>query len=332
MKYFNKIIITSLLIFIGNQKASSQAGSLDPTFGNNGIVYDAKHDPHGYALQADGKILVSGDDFIIDRYIQDGSIDAGFGNNGTVKILVTREGSFNSVLYKEDGKIIASGSIQSDDYTHFNIILAQCLPDGKIDSSFGVNGIVFTDYGVNFRTRSMAIQPDGKIVITGERSSNVNDLKKTFVIRYNADGTLDNTFGSEGRVITVYKREVTSLQIVIQPDGKILTSGTYGYLNDLPFFMATRYMADGQIDESFGENGIAFSGYFGINPQGIWHTRMQDMVLQPDNKILVGGQTGTGEINTGLCRFNADGSLDMSFGLEGKVITSIVNFKTPTYG
>ena len=179
----------------------------------------------------------------------------------------------------------------------------------------------------------MTIQTDGKIVITGERRANVNDLKKTFVIRYNGDGTLDNTFGSEGIVITNYKREVTSLKIVIQPDGKILTSGTYGYLNDLPFFMATRYMADGQIDESFGENGIALSGSFGVNPQNIWNTGMRDMVLQSDNKIIVSGITGPEPlINTGLCRFNADGSLDMSFGIEGKVITSVENFQTPTYG
>ncbi|MFZ1798671.1 MAG: T9SS type A sorting domain-containing protein, partial [Chitinophagaceae bacterium] len=334
MKTQYKFFILLLSIcFCSNSILFAQAGSLDPSFGNNGIVYNDKHDPYGYALQADGKILVAGYDFIIDRYNEDGSVDAGFGNNGTVKIPVTRGGSFNDVVYLSDGKFLASGSIQSENYTHFNIIIVKCLPNGNVDSSFGVNGLILNDYGVNFYNESTFVQPDGKIVITGERRANVNDLKKTFVIRYNADGTLDNSFGIEGTVITAYNREVTSLQIVIQPDGKILTSGTYGYLNDLPNFMATRYMADGQIDESFGENGIAFSGYFGVNPQGIWHTRLQDMALQPDNKILVAGQTGSGgQINTGLCRFNADGSLDMSFGIEGKVITSVGNFETPTYG
>ena len=333
MKNLKTLWLLCIIVFFCNQNIYAQAGSLDPSFGNNGIVYNDKHDPYGYALQADGKILVAGYDFIIDRYNEDGSVDAGFGNNGTVKIPVTRGGSFNDVVYLSDGKFLASGSIQSENYTHFNIIIVKCLPNGNVDSSFGVNGLILNDYGVNFYNESTFVQPDGKIVITGERRANVNDLKKTFVIRYNADGTLDNSFGIEGTVITAYNREVTSLQIVIQPDGKILTSGTYGYLNDLPNFMATRYMADGQIDESFGENGIAFSGYFGVNPQGIWHTRLQDMALQPDNKILVAGQTGSGgQINTGLCRFNADGSLDMSFGIEGKVITSVGNFETPTYG
>ena len=333
MKNLKTLLLLCIIVFFCNQNIYAQAGSLDPSFGNNGIVYDAKHDPHGYALQADGKILVSGDDFIIDRYNQDGSIDAGFGNNGTVKILISREGSFNSVLYKEDGKILSSGSIQSDDYTHANIILVQCFPDGRVDSSFGENGIVITDYGVNFRTRSMAIQPDGKIVITGERSSNVNDLNKTFVIRYNTDGTLDNSFGNEGKVITAYDLEVNSRKIIVQADGKILTSGTYGYLDYSPSYMATRYKADGKLDNNFGENGVAFSGDFGVNPQGYWYTDMHDMVLQSDNKIIVGGKTGTnGQFNTGLCRFNSDGSLDMSFGIEGKVITSVGNFQTPTYG
>jgi len=330
---YNFFILLLSICLCFNSILFAQAGSLDPSFGNNGIVYNAKHDSQGYALQADGKILVAGDDFIIDRYDQDGSIDAGFGNNGTVKILVNREGSFKSVLYNEDGKIIASGSIQSDDYTHFNIILVQCLPDGKIDSSFGVNGIVFTDYGVNFRTRSMAIQPDGKILITGERSANVNDLKKTFLIRYNTDGTLDNSFGNEGKVITEYDREVSSRKILIQPDGKIITAGTYGFLNNLPYYMVTRFMTDGKLDKPFGENGIALSGYFGVNPQGIWNTGMRDMVLQSDNKIIVSGITGPEPlINTGLCRFNDDGTLDMAFGLGGKVITSVDNFETPTYG
>ncbi len=329
-----KTIITFLIVIVcSNQETNAQAGTLDPSFGNNGIVYNNQHDPYGYALQADGKILVAGYDFIIDRYNEDGSVDAGFGNNGTIKIPVTRGGSFNDIEYLNDGKFLVSGSIQSENYTHFNIIIVKCLPNGSVDSSFGVNGMILNDYGINFYNEATFVQTDGKIVITGEARANVNDLKKTFVIRYNPDGTLDNSFGIEGKVITAYDREVTSLQIVIQPDGKILTSGTYGYLNDLPNFMATRYMNDGQIDVSFGENGIAFSGYFGVNPQGIWHTRMQDMVLQPDNKILVAGQTGSGgQINTGLCRFNADGSLDMSFGIEGKVITSVGNFETPTYG
>ena len=331
-QYIFFILLLSICLF-SNSFVFAQAGTLDPSFGNNGIVYNDDFDPGDYSLQSDGKILVAGYANFIERFNEDGSKDLSFGNNGTVIIPVLRLATFTGIETLNDGKILASGSIQSDDYSHFNIILVLCFPDGRVDSSFGENGIVFTDYGVNFYNRSMTIQTDGKIVITGERSTNVNDLNKTFVIRYNTDGTLDNSFGNEGKVITEYEIEVNSRKIIVQADGKILTSGTYGFLEYSPNFIVTRYKPDGKMDNSFGENGIALSGVFGVNPQGYWYTDMHDMVLQPDNKIIIGGKTGTnGQFNTGLCRFNSDGSLDMSFGIEGKVITSVGNFQTPTYG
>lgn len=86
----------------------------------------------------------------------------------------------------------------------------------------------------------MALQPDGKIVVTGLLHADVNDTKRSFVVRYLPDGTPDNSFGDKGTVITVFQNVIEMNDITVQPDGKIITGGTYGYLFQ-PQFLLVRY-------------------------------------------------------------------------------------------
>lgn len=136
------------------------------------------------------------------------------------------------------------------------------------------------------------------------------------MVRYNTDGSLDNTFGNGGIVITNYgnfNNEINSL--AIQPDGKIVGSGII--INNFGsnyHFILIRYNPDGSLDDTFRSNGIASvlnnHGYTG-------HT----VLLQNDGKIVLGGNCYNGSLHFALVRFNADGSLDNTFGTNGFVIT-----------
>jgi uncharacterized delta-60 repeat protein len=186
---------------------------------------------------------------------------------------------------------------------------------GELDSSFGGDGKVTTDVTPrgDFATE-VAIQADGKIVVVGGASWEKNP--KFVVLRYNADGTLDTSFGGDGRVTTDFTRtEDAAWGVAIQADGKIVAAGDAGLRTGNSRFAVARYNADGTLDTSFGGDGKVTTQF----------TRKDDpvssLVIQVDGKIVVAGgasHNGTNP-NFALARYNADGTLDASFGGDGKV-------------
>jgi len=178
---------------------------------------------------------------------------------------------------------------------------------GNLDTTFNPpNGFVTYDGGIwRDYGESVAIQPDGKVVVVGE-SSNGSD-KDVLVLRYNADGSLDNSFGTDG--VFTYDGgggNDYAESVAIQSDGKIVVAG-WGRRWDVLLF---RYNADGSLDKSFGTNGIV--AYEGENGDCV------TMAIQSDGKILAAGFTYNGtDADVGVFRYNADGSLDSSFGTNG---------------
>lgn len=130
---------------------------------------------------------------------------------------------------------------------------------GDLDPTFGAGGIVTTDFfgSDNFAT-AIAVQPDGKIIVAGEALSGT---QKTFaLIRYNSDGSIDATFGSDGKVLTTFSdRDSRAYEIVLQPDQKIVLAGDSFHgdpLSDSDFALA-RYNSEGTLDQSFGSGGLS---------------------------------------------------------------------------
>ena len=178
-----------------------------------------------------------------------------------------------------------------------------------LDSSFGTNGIVHTMVGYgSAKGHSVAIQSDGKIVMVGETGIAAN--LQAAVVRFNADGTLDSSFGDDGEVLIpqIGERDYL-LDVAIQSDGKIVASGYTQVAGDI---IVVRLNTDGTLDTSFDTDGIVvidFEQVFNIG---------ETVAIQSDGKILIGGDTNDDFM---LARLNADGSLDNTFGIAGMAKT-----------
>ncbi len=174
--------------------------------------------------------------------------------------------------------------------------------DGELDSTFGMGGIVITDFsGGDDHAFNLALQSDGKIVAAGGTTTGFA------LARYNSDGSLDTSFGSGGKVTTVFSSGATA--VALQSDGKILAAGgSFAAGGSL----LVRYNSDGSLDTSFGSQGK-------VGQMGFWGFSVS-LVLQPDGKIVIAGQMLSSS-DFALIRYNSDGSLDTSFGSAGIVTT-----------
>jgi len=189
--------------------------------------------------------------------------------------------------------------------------------NGILDVNFGTNGIVKTDINNLFDAFSaVTVQNDGKIIVIGHTSTASTANKESIIVRYNADGSLDTSFGTNGIIIAAFSTAFDSLNAVeIQDDGKIIVAG----INGIDFVVA-RYTTDGVLDTTFGTNGVVFTNYrelAGVTSDD----RARCIAIQKDGKILVGGRAILfGTYYYAIVRYNADGTIDTSFGDNGRII------------
>jgi uncharacterized delta-60 repeat protein len=190
------------------------------------------------------------------------------------------------------------------------------LAPGDLDTTFS-GGIVTLDFNGSFdEASSVVVQPDGKLVVAGSAFNGSNfDFALT---RYNSDGTLDTSFGSGGKVITpIGSNADTAYSVVMQPDGKLVVAGSAFNGSNFDFAL-TRYSSDGTLDTSFGSGGRVITAIGSGNDEGY------SVVVQPDGKLVVAGSTFNGSnFDFALTRYNANGTLDTSFGSGGRVMTAI---------
>ncbi len=307
-------------------------GSLDLSFGINGRVEVGWS---GYrasvTVQADGKILMGGtsgyrytddggygypEDFALVRYNTDGSLDLSFDGDGKVTTDMGGNDSVNSITMQADGKILLGGTTNGD------FALARYNSDGSLDLSFDGDGIVTTNLGGNGYGygNSVTVQTDGKI-LRGGTSVDYRGGKyysNFTLVRYNSDGSLDLNFDGDGIVTTGVGRNNNGNSVTVQTDGKILLGGTsvdYRGGKYYSSFTLVRYNSDGSLDLSFDGDGIVTTGVGD-------HDNGNSVTVQADGKILLAGTSSdnSNPIFT-LVRYNTDGSLDLSFGING-IVTS----------
>jgi uncharacterized delta-60 repeat protein len=298
-----------LFTFLGDFKVAryNTNGSLDSSFGVGGIVTTSFPGQGSYAfavaLQADGKIVAAGTDFVnfssdsssntdfaLARYNADGTPDTGFGSNG---IVTTDFAGFNddafSVLIQPDGKLVAVGSAVSRT-TSYDFALARYLPNGSIDASFGNRGKVHTDFGAaGFdQARAAALQPDGKIVAAGTTIS-PNGLVQPFALaRYNPNGRLDRTFDRDGRqTIDFGSFSQTAYKVLLQPDGKIVSVGYANTEASDSDFLLARCSPNGALDATFGSGGKVRTSFGDLNGGA------NGALLQADGKVVAVGFQAT---------------------------------------
>ena len=231
----------------------TSAGTLDPTFGVRGKVETdlgsrSGAAESGVALQADGKIVTAGHSsphLAAARFTTRGALDAGFGSAGTVVTPVGGWSEAGGVAIQPDRRIVVAASASLPN-RGIQLAVVRYLPNGRVDTSFGVNGTVVTNFAVNDRP-TIAIQPDGKILV----ACGVGNPRRFGLARYDARGALDPTFGEGGKIRTRFADASTAHAVAFQADGKIVVAGSSG--GD---FALARYALDGSLDESFGTAGI----------------------------------------------------------------------------
>ncbi|HXQ73757.1 MAG TPA: hypothetical protein VN844_24865, partial [Pyrinomonadaceae bacterium] len=339
MRTFAVAIAVALITATGvfGQAATS---NLDPAFGSGGLVrtdFSGNIDrANAVAIQPDGKIVAAGssfssaktvEDFIVARYTANGSLDKRFGNNGKITTDFFRNvDQINAVVIQPDGKIVVAGVAQlaGNGGTPRVFALARYTSDGRLDPGFGNGGSLTTSFGGTFAAASaIMVQPDGKIVVAGTADFNprVPNSGLDFALaRYNANGSLDASFGDAGKVVFDFFGSFDQANAaVLQPDGKIIVVGSASYDNfntDIGFAL-TRINPDGTTDFGFASGGKQITSFFDLG------AKANGVVLQPDGRFVVAGtasDTATRPVATdfAVARYNSDGSLDSSFGIGGE--------------
>ena len=284
-------------------------GALDTNFNGTGKVITAigsgNDAAYSVALQPDGKIVVAGrcsngnkTDFCLARYVDSGALDVSFNGSGTVITAISSGNDVaRGVALQPDGKIVVAGYCSNG--ITYDFCLARYLASGTPDVSFNGSGTVITPIGVgDDYAISLALQPDGKIIVAGVCSNGANS--DFCLARYLANGIFDTSFNSTGKVITpIGSSNDYGYSVALQPDGKIVVAGYCEGGANIDFCLA-RYLANGTLDTSFGSTGKV------ITVIGSSTDVANSAALQPDGKIVVAGYCSNGS-NDDFCLARYDG-------------------------
>ena len=337
-------------------------GSADSTFGSGGSIFVSRTgaglttgqgvgwsakligdmDVKAIAVEPDGKILVAGDyvyntfglandpipeyHFFVARFNSDGTVDSTFGTGGLVITGFGNDDKVAGIAVETDGTIVVAGT--SDQ----RFALVRYNADGSPDTAFGTGGTVITappgyapydntqpPPNTAFDAYGLALQSDGKIIVAG-----AHNLTEFILARYNTDGTLESTFGTGGLVESSLGGNV-AVGVAVQANGDIVASiwPAFFYAAQSSVSLA-RFTPDGQVDSTFGQGGEVDTH---IVPATF--TPLLTVALQADGKILLASDNAGGTlapplgIQDVLERYNADGSIDSTFGSGGHVVTML---------
>lgn len=308
-------------------------GSPDNSFGTNGSVVTALGSNSDIGrrivIQSDGKILACGSSdaggnyqFAAVRYNTNGSLDLSFGTGGKILTSVIGDSRCSSIVLQADGKFILGGAINASSMAG-EFAMVRYNSNGTIDTGFGVGGTVTTDVSTGYfdGIENMVLQADGKVVVVGRyltpKTSNTYRTSIA-ILRYNTNGTIDNTFGVNGKQLISPSDFSYPSSVKLQPDGKIVVNATADSLSTI-----IRLNTSGNYDTSFGSGGVSSSKLIGSVGFASFYLP-GEIVIHPSSKLLVVGteysltQTNAPSIIT--C-FNANGTIDSGFGINGIITT-----------
>jgi uncharacterized delta-60 repeat protein len=310
-------------------------GALDTSFGG-GKGFVAVDVPQGFsvnsydlAIDPSGRILVpgvtygSGADFAVACYNADGSLDTSFGSGGvaSVDLGLSEENYAYGIATDTAGHILLTGETYVPSSGNYDIALARLTDTGTLDPTFGTggSGVVTTDFGGGkswwgYGT-AVAVDPtSGNILVFAYTS----DSNPRWLVRYTSTGILDTSFGNgSGEVALSATMYFDEGNLAIDGSGHILMGGSVEGQSGLEFAVA-RYNADGSLDTTFGNSGVASADL------GSWEDFANGVALDAQGNILLAGYTYPPSSNVetfALARLTPNGVLDPSFGTGGSVET-----------
>jgi uncharacterized delta-60 repeat protein len=313
-------------------------GSRDPAFGGDGAA-EADLGPYRYptvlgvAVQGDGRILGVGRTTawahyparaLAVRFLPDGRLDPSYGSGGIALHDLGDSDGFEGVegvAIQPDGSAVVAGSAHHAG-GHWGVV-ARLRLDGTLDPAFGANGRVLLPLEANSgELTSIALEPDGRIVVAGE------DLASGLVLRLLPDGRFDSSFGSGDGIVRLGDHEMVLRDVKRQADAKLVVAGWYspGGGEDSSVY-AARLLPDGALDGSFGDGGVVLTRLGSDDPQAIEPVLIATgdaLALQANGKIVVGGwmrrwDPAGYEIPMVLLRYEEDGDPDPTFAEGGRV-------------
>jgi uncharacterized delta-60 repeat protein len=291
------------------------------------------------ALQNNGLVVMSGDflnntyqySAMVVRYTTSGELDTSFGEKGVV--VIPRWTDATALSIQNDLKIVVVGYYLKRDWNYkvyLNMQIARLTYTGELDSSFGYGGIVTIPVVGDYyggMPRSVVLDAEQRILVGGVLQDFVN---QSFVVRYSTSGILDSSFGNGTGVfvsgVGPSNFYLGTIRLAMSPDGQFATFRVVGYLTEAA---VARYDgSSGAADLSFGSGGqTTFSLY-----------RVGGIAIQKDSKIVICGVSVGKNLSfrignfshISLRRFNVDGTLDNSFGVNGLAQVSLLT--NNTYG
>lgn len=295
-----RIILLASVVSSLSVLGRAQAGQLDPTFGHAGIFsnnFNSTCTATAVAVQSDGKIVAGGSIGNLGAVVRlntNGTLDRSFGVGGVVTIRFRDvQNVTTGVAIQSDGKILAVGTGLPQGGQ-----LIRLETNGSFDASFGTNGSAF----LGVTPGPLALQPDGKIVVVGGIAGTGPAMQ-----RFENTGTLDPSFGSGGTAPLL----ASANSVALQSDGKIVLSSS----------PVTRYNANGRLDTTFGTRGQAVT----------LPNAFLAIAVQSDGRLITSGNIvnavtlGANSMGFGLERYTSMGTVDLTFGARGAVITGFAN-------
>lgn len=301
---------------------SAQSGELDSSFAGDGVatlgITAADDEFKALVVQPDGKPVAVGytaengdPDLLLARFTSEGMPDNTFGTNGRVVLDVGDIDAFWAVALQADGRIVAAGltsAVGSGD----RVAVARFNADGSADGTFATGGLAALDLGSDSdRAWDLALQADGRIVVTGSTHSGGNDYDP-FLVRLTTAGALDASFNGTGILVTdVGTEDGSAVGVAVQPDGRIVQAG-YASAGGIYTGYVRRYLADGTVDNGFNGTGVSLLGLAGP----ALHSSATSVMITADG-ILVPGYLVAENYDMAVWKFDADGLPDVSFSSDG---------------
>ena len=271
------------------------------------------------------------------RYNTNGSLDAHFNKSGEILIDVPMNAFMTTggEAVQPDGKTVVAGTavaLGTDNNEFAEIVLTRFNTDGSVDRSFGVNGSVIAQFAAGNGGKAAAvgvtIESNGKILVVGDFSGSINGtfVQDIGLAQFNANGSVDKTFGNGGDVLIDFGAGTTvaASGVAIEPNGNIVVAGTFsGFDSNFNFFRdfaLASVTSSGAVNTAFGTNGQVITS-FGTNTPAT----AAGLAIGPDGKIVVAGTANdptTFQNEFALARYNTNGKLDRSFGTGGEVTTT----------
>jgi uncharacterized delta-60 repeat protein len=346
-----KGVVTVLAAGIGASGFAFAAdGTLDPSFGIDGLaragINDGDLQPSGCrpVVQPDDKIVIcgtrlsngsSGSDFLVARFDVDGTLDTTFGTGGLVTIDFdhgTGSDQADGVALQSDGSIVVAGTTRGTESNSEAFAVARLTAAGALDGTFGAGTgqatIEFVGSAGDDQAYAVTVQPDDKILIAGSTATATGS--NVAVVRLLQNGATDTGFGDAGRVNFGFGLPGATAEadnangVAIDAMGRIVVAGTANEsapVNEVRFGVA-RLLPDGTLDTAFNGSGtttIPFDPGTGVSTAYAF-----GVVVASDGKLLIPGYANTSPLSmlnmdVAATRLNEDGSVDTTFGADGRV-------------